>query len=423
MKVYLLLMVVAMAVTLLCTPMLRRLALTFRILTPLRERDVHVVPTPRLGGVAIATGFEVAVIIGYAIPYLRPLYDDSVIWAVAVGVVAICLLGVIDDIWDLDWMTKMAGQILITAVMAMQGVQLISFPIFGVTIGSSRLSLIVSVILMVAIINAVNFVDGLDGLAAGIIAIGGLSFFFYSYILARQFGATSYATVAAVIVIALAGCCIGFLWYNFHPASIFMGDSGAMVLGLIMSSAAIIVTGQINPSRLTDSVSLAGFLPIIVPIAVVLIPTLDLVITSTSRMLHGKSPFAADRTHLHHRLLVRGHSHRGVVMIMWTWTAYFCISALSLMLVPLWMTIVWLIIAGIAVVWISWVQFPGKRAAGPGPGTPDGSRLIDDGIQVISRPQGVEVLGTEGLFGKESVEENTPEPQKSLDEPENPPGG
>lgn len=363
-KVYLLLMAVSCAVTMLCTPIVRRLAVTFHVLTPLRERDVHAVPTPRLGGVAMTIGFEVALILGYAIPYLRPLYADSVMWAVAFGVAAMCLLGIVDDIWELDWMIKMAGQIIITAVMAIKGVQLISFPIFGVTIGSSRLSLIVSVILMVALVNAVNFVDGLDGLAAGILGIGGLSFFFYSYFLARQVGAASYATSAAVIVIALAGCCVGFLWYNYHPASIFMGDSGAMVLGLIMASSAIIVTGQVNPIQLGENTVAAGFLPIIVPIAVVMIPTLDLVITAAGRVLRGKSPFTADRTHLHDRLLTRGHSHRGVVTIMWAWTAYFCIVAL-LLLFSVRFALIWLVVAGVAVCVITWFQFPGQRRSHP----------------------------------------------------------
>lgn len=394
MRVYLLLMFFAMGASLLLTPTVRRFALTFDVLTPLRERDVHIVPTPRLGGVAITAGFGLALVLGSRINYLRPIYADNIVWVVLVGAAAICLLGAVDDVWELDWMAKFGGQIIITGWMAFNGVQLITFPIFGLTIGSARLSLVVSVLVMLTIINAVNFVDGLDGLAAGVIVIGALGFFLYSYLLSRMMHAQSYATVAAVIMIALVGASIGFLWFNFHPASIFMGDAGSMVLGLVMAAAAIIVTGQVNPMLLEEVNPFAALLPLLLPLVVVAIPLVDLVITAAGRLLQGKSPFVADRTHLHDRLLELGHSHRGVVVILYAWTGLASGVGVGLLLFP--PARVFLAAAAAAVVLIiaSLFVFPGvgsrwgfRVRTSPGGGVYGGAVLVDDGIEVISRPK------------------------------------
>lgn len=390
MRVYLLLLFISLASTLLLTPLVRRVALGLNVLTPLRDRDVHTVPRPRLGGLALTGGIVLTLVVGYSIPFLRPVYEFSpALWAVLGGSVAICLLGAIDDIWELDWLAKLAGQFIIAGAMAMMGVQLINIPLFGVTIGSPRLSILLSTLILVAVMNAVNFVDGLDGLAAGVIGIGSLGFFIYSYLLTRLMGAPSYATGAAVVTIALAGVCIGFLWFNFHPASIFMGDSGAMVLGLVLGSAAIIVTGQLNPALLAEHSVVTSWMPLILPMAVLVIPLADLVITPVLRMLHGKSPVTADRTHLHDRLLIAGHSHRGVVLILYAWTALACGTAIALILLPLSTVLIWAIPLLVVVTAATLYQFPGRRGKRPvhrGAGTPGGSVVIDDGVQVISRP-------------------------------------
>lgn len=390
MRVYMLLLVFAAATSILLTPAVRRAALTFRVLTPLRERDVHVVPTPRMGGIAITGGFAAALFLGRAIPYLEPAFRGSVVWAVLGGAIAICVLGVVDDVWELDWMAKLAGQLIICSVMAMNGVQLISFPLFGITIGSSRLSILVSVLVMVTIVNAVNFIDGLDGLAAGVITIGAAAFFTYSYLLSRSTGAHTYATSAAVLMIAVVGGCLGFLWYNFHPASIFMGDAGAMVLGLLMGAAGIIVTGQINPTLLGEHAVLTAILPLLLPFVVIIIPVLDLVLTALRRLLQGKSPFIADRTHLHDRLLDRGHSHRGVVLNLYGWTAIACACGVSLLVVKPWIVLVGTLVAALLMGILTWVTYPG--ASRKSSTSADGAKgpkdsLIDDGIAVISRPQ------------------------------------
>ncbi|WP_099331649.1 MraY family glycosyltransferase [Actinomyces minihominis] len=390
MRVYLLVLLTALAVTLILTPVVRRLALSLNILTPLRARDVHAHPIPRLGGLAMTGGILAAFVLGYSIPYLRPIYDSSpTLWSVALGAIAIALLGAVDDIWELDWLTKLTGQILIAGGMAIGGVQLISIPIFGVTVGSAWLSVLVSTLILVAIINAVNFVDGLDGLAAGVIAIGSLSFFAYSYTLTRLMGATSYATAAAVVTVALAGACIAFLWFNWHPASIFMGDSGAMVLGLMLGSATIIVTGQVNPGLLAEQSVVTPWVPVILPLAVLLIPISDLVITPLLRMVHGKSPMTADRTHLHDRLLQHGHSHRGVVLILYAWTTWACVVAVSFVLLPAVIVLAWAIPLAVLVILATAFQFPGSsrsRRRVRGAGVPGGTVATDDGQTVIARP-------------------------------------
>lgn len=391
MRVYMLVLLTALATTLILTPVVRRIALSMNVITPLRERDVHAYPIPRLGGIAITGGIVVALVFGNSVPFLHAVYRSSpVLWAVLGGAVAITILGVIDDIWELDWLAKLTGQILITGVMAMSGVQLINIPIFGVTIGSTRLSVLLSVLLLVAIINAVNFVDGLDGLAAGVMAIGSMGFFTYSYLLSRIMGAPSYATSAAVVTVALAGAAVGFLWYNYHPASIFMGDSGAMVLGLMLGSATIIVTGQVNPAILREQSAITSWVPLILPTAVLVIPLADLVITPLARILRGKSPVGADQSNLHYRLLARGHSHRGVVMLMYTWTLLACVVAVTLIIFPPSAVWRWGVAALVVLVAATSLQFPGASRKhvlpGRGAGVPGGRFVEDDGQTVISRP-------------------------------------
>ena len=362
MKVYLLLGVIAMALTILLTPVVRWTCLRFNILPPLRGRDLQKTPIPRLGGIAMTIALIVTMLVASRIPYMAPLFTTTVPWAVMAGAAAMCILGIIDDIIELDWMAKLGGQVLIAGGMAFGGVQLASFPIFGITLGSSRLWLFVSVFFIVGIMNAVNFIDGLDGLAAGMIAIGAGSFFVYSYIVTRLMGAASYATTASLIVIALLGVCAGFLWFNFHPSSIMMGG-GAETMGLVLASAGIIVTGKIDPTLLGRQQMIVSALPLILPLSVIFMPVLDLVVTSIRRMSRGKSPFVADRSHFHDRLLVAGHSHRGVVAILWMWTAIVCVPAVGLLVFQWWSIAFVAVIAAAVGVAVTTREFPKEDTA------------------------------------------------------------
>ncbi|WP_420110699.1 MraY family glycosyltransferase [Pseudactinotalea sp.] len=360
MRIYLLLMAVAAVVTFLATPLARVLAQRTHAITAVRDRDVHTVPVPRLGGLAMLIGFACTLTIASQMPFLQPLFTGSterLPWAILVSATVVCLLGVADDIWDLDWLTKLVGQVLAAGFLAWQGVQLIQFPIFGLTIGSSRLSLVVTVLVVVVAINAVNFVDGLDGLAAGVIAIGGTAFFAYTYILTRGDTPSDYSDLPTTIMACVVGVCLGFLPHNFFPARIFMGDSGAMFLGLTMSAASIYLTGQIDPARLDTA--FPAFVPILLPVAVLILPLLDMGLAVIRRLKAGTSPFHPDRMHLHHRLLDFGHSHRRAVLIMYIWTAVLAFSAVSLAIpgVPVPVLVVG-IAAGIALAVWATVRLP-----------------------------------------------------------------
>lgn len=357
MKVYVLLMVVAGALTVLLTPLVRWACLRWGIVPKLRSRDIQSTPIPRLGGIAITIALVITMLISARIPYMSPLFETNAAWAVVVGALAMCILGVVDDVVELDWLTKLSGQILIAGSMAFNGVQLVSFPIFGVTIGSSRLSLMLTVFLIVGIMNAVNFIDGLDGLAAGVVGIGAAAFFVYSYVLTRIMGAASYATTASLAVITLVGVCLGFLWFNFHPSSIMMGG-GSETMGLVLAAAGIIITGQVDPSVLGGQQLLVSFLPLLLPISVICVPIGDLVVTTIRRMLRGKSPFHADRSHFHDRLLARGHSHRGVVAILWMWTALVAFPPVAI-LVHDWKRVALCALPALALgIWLTASEFP-----------------------------------------------------------------
>jgi UDP-GlcNAc:undecaprenyl-phosphate GlcNAc-1-phosphate transferase len=339
-KVYLILMAIAALLAYVATPAMRHLAFRTGAVTAVRARDVHTTPTPRLGGVAIFVGIASGIVFASAIPFLDPIFNaNRQAWAVLAGAALVCAVGIADDIWDLDWMAKLAGQVLAALIMAWGGVQLVSFPIAGLTIGSSYVSLVVTVVVVVVAINAVNFVDGLDGLAAGMVAIGGLAFFTYTYVLARSASPGDYSSLATLILAVLVGACIGFLPHNVHPARIFMGDSGSMVLGLTIAAAAIIVTGAIDPEIVSERERIPAFIPIVLPLMVVAVPLVDMFLAVIRRMLKGQSPFAPDAHHLHHVLLRHGHTHRWAVGVMYLWTFVLSFGTVSLVFLPGWQSV------------------------------------------------------------------------------------
>lgn len=341
MRAYLLVLVVAAAVTYLLTPVALRVALRIHAFAPVRARDVHTHPMARLGGTAMFAGVAVSFAVAGQMPFLHGVFaQNHAALAVLTAAFVVCVLGVADDLWDLDPLTKFAGQILAAGVMAWQGVQLVTLPIGGLTVGSSRMSLFLTVFAVVGTINAVNFIDGLDGLAAGVVAIGGMAFFVYTYLLARGSNPDDYASLATMIVAALIGACLGFLPHNFHPAAIFMGDCGSMLIGLMLAASAISVTGQVDPTVVSRSQIVPVFMPIILPVAVLLLPLTDLVLAVVRRVRAGTSPFSADRLHLHHRLLALGHSHEEAVLILYLWAAVLSFGTVSLAFVPWWVVAV-----------------------------------------------------------------------------------
>ncbi len=236
MREYLLVFVIAAAVTYLLTPWARGSAIRVGAISAVRARDVHATPIPRLGGVAILAGFWAAALVAYRLPHLSQIYDGPEIRGVLIGATLITLVGALDDIRELDWLTKLAGQIIAAGAMAFFGVQLLSVPLFGVTVLPGPVLLALTIAIVLVATNAVNFIDGLDGLAAGIVAIASLAFFLYAYQLSRTYNPPNVFSTATFITAALLGCCVGFLPHNFNPARLFMGDSGALLLGQLLAS-------------------------------------------------------------------------------------------------------------------------------------------------------------------------------------------
>ncbi|MBO5633653.1 MAG: undecaprenyl/decaprenyl-phosphate alpha-N-acetylglucosaminyl 1-phosphate transferase [Aeriscardovia sp.] len=329
MRVYLFIALIAAVVTFIATPPIRLLAIKVGAIGQIRARDMHTTPTPRMGGVAMLIGFAVALCFARSAPWISRVFprSDNQSWIILAGAAMICALGVCDDIWDLDWMLKMSGQILIAVFVSWKGVQIVSLP-WGTTLitASPSLSMAITALLIVTSINAVNFVDGLDGLAAGIVAIGGLAFATYSYILSRS--QPSFASMATLLDVILVGVCIGFLIHNWHPASIFMGDSGSMLLGYLVTCASVVLTGHFDPSTMHSGVAMPAFMPILLPILVLFIPVLDMCMAIIRRTSHGQSPMHPDRMHLHHRMIRIGHTVRGAVLIMWGWAFVIAFSSI-----------------------------------------------------------------------------------------------
>lgn len=361
MRAYLFIVVITAIVAYLVTPMVRRIAERGLIFSPLRERDVHSVPTPRLGGVAMFAGVIVGLLFASQTPFLAELFlDPAPIIGVAGAATVLCLLGVVDDIWDLHWLPKLAGQALAAGFMALNGVALLSIPFETVIIGSPRMSIVLTVFVVLVTINAVNFVDGLDGLAAGVVTIGGVAFFAYSYLLARDTSPDSYANLASLIIAVLVGACLGFLPHNFNPARIFMGDSGSMLIGLLLAASTIRVTGQVDPALLGSERVLATYMPVILPIAVMALPLIDLFLAVIRRLLAGKSPFSADAKHLHHRMLRLGHSQKRAVLIMYLWTVIFAFGSVSFLVLEPQVAVPVIVVALLATLTLTFFPFARK---------------------------------------------------------------
>ncbi|MCA1824251.1 MAG: glycosyltransferase family 4 protein [Mycobacteriales bacterium] len=323
MREYSLVFAVAAAVTYLLTPLVRRGALRWHALAQPRDRDVHAIPTPRLGGVAMYAGVVAALLVARALPALSTTFKTSSDpRGVLIGGALICGIGVLDDRWGLDALTKLAGQILSAGVMVLLGVQLLFIWLPTGTLYSldQNLAVPATVLLALAMVNSVNVIDGLDGLAAGVVAIAAAAFFAFSYqlsVVQHQ----SFAAPSTLICAVLVGVCVGFLPHNFNPARIFMGDSGSMLIGLMLAAATTSATTRVDYGALSGSNVASFFVPILLPALVLLVPFVDLLLAIVRRMRAGRPVFSPDKEHLHHRLLEIGHSHRRAVLIMYFWSA------------------------------------------------------------------------------------------------------
>ncbi|MEO5835052.1 MAG: MraY family glycosyltransferase [Nakamurella sp.] len=330
---YALVFLTAVAVTYLTTGVVRLMATRIGAVSAIRERDVHQVPTPRMGGVAVYLGVAAAVLMGYNLPALSEAFRaNTEILGVLVAGGVICVVGAIDDRFDLSAVTKLAGQVLAAGLLVLFGVQWVVLPgpDSGVTYVLGRdQAVILTVLLAVLLTNAMNFIDGLDGLLAGVAFISALAAFTFSLYALNRSGNPGLAQ-PPFIAAALAGACLGFLPHNFFPARIFMGDSGSMFIGVTMAAAVTSTAGKIDPSILGARSSIALLAPLIVALAVVFIPLLDFFLAVARRTRAGRSPMSADKKHLHHRMLQIGHTHRQAVLIFYFWALVFAGGAVSL---------------------------------------------------------------------------------------------
>ena len=309
----------------LLTPYARVLALKFGAVAQIRARDVHTEVTPRWGGIAIWLAIMLSVLIASQLKLLSKAFlQDQQIRGICLAATVICLLGVFDDKWGLDAITKLAGQTLAAAILVYFGVQLLWLPINGVTMLPTSLGQLITIFIILVTINAVNFIDGLDGLAAGIVAIAAGCFFAFAYLLSVVYNFDR-AGAPSLITAIMLGACLGFLPHNAYPARIFMGDSGSMVLGLLLGVAAITLTGQIDANAIATQNFAPTVVPLLLPFAVLAIPVIDLSLAIIRRTRAGRSPFAPDKGHLHHKLLRRGHSHRSATFALYLWTILFAL--------------------------------------------------------------------------------------------------
>lgn len=335
MKQYVFTIILTATITFIMSWVVWQLSLRFKLYPGIRERDVHTTPTPRLGGVAMFLGIAAAIGVSAANPFFSIMWvPPQTMWAVLGAALLIAVIGVIDDLWDLDWMIKLGAQFLAAGIITVVGgLQILALPLGDMIIFSSWLSIAVTMFAIVVVMNAVNFIDGLDGLVAGVCLIANGVFFAYSYILTRDTGASSYFNLASFLAAVAIGACLGFLPLNWSPAKLFMGDSGALVMGLLMATAAISLTGQMSSAAMDSeefgrSQLLGAFIPILLPIVVVMLPLLDFGLAVFRRMRAGRSPFAPDRKHLHHRMLDLGHRDRDAVIIFYAWTAVISLAVL-----------------------------------------------------------------------------------------------
>ncbi|WP_371780345.1 glycosyltransferase family 4 protein [Streptosporangium subroseum] len=398
MREYLLMALVAAAMTYLLVPLVRVFAIRIGAMPEVRDRDVHTTPTPRLGGLAMYGGLVAGLLIANELPYAGgKLAEGKTVIALIVAGGLITLTGFLDDWWGMDALIKLAGQIGAAGILVAFGINLPWIPLpsslGGTVILDSTLSPLITILIVIVMINAVNFVDGLDGLAAGIVGIAAMATWTYSVALSKDYGDSS-INVTAVITSVLIGMCLGFLPHNFHPAKIFMGDTGAMLIGLVLASTMITVTPL-------DSSNINRFpvvLPLIVPIAILVLPLLDLIMAVVRRTSNGLSPFAPDRGHLHHRLLDVGHSHRRSVLIMYTWTFLFAFTVVGLSIegVPLVLFPLTVLLAVGVLVMMSLPRWRARREAngsGGGPGAHTGRRSRHGAVPTQSPPLPPEAPG------------------------------
>jgi UDP-GlcNAc:undecaprenyl-phosphate GlcNAc-1-phosphate transferase len=300
----------ALGVVLILTPAVGRFARILGVVDqPGEARRLHLRPIPRLGGIAL--------LLGIFVPALAFLQLGGAYRGILLGAAIATCVGVVDDFRGLPWWGKLGGQVAAAAVAVGSGVEVdrFTFPFLGIQDLPAWVGVPATLIWIVAIMNMVNFLDGMDGLAAGICAIAGSTF----AVIALSLGKPQAAILSAIV----AGACFGFLRHNFYPARIFMGDSGAMLLGFILATLSV-------QGLLKTAATVALFFPLLV----LAIPIVDTSFVLAKRLKYRRPLYEADRTHLHHRFANIGFSQRRAALYMYAWCALLAGAALATRFIP-----------------------------------------------------------------------------------------
>lgn len=329
---------VTVATTFVATGLWRIVALRRNYVHAPDERRVHTRITPTLGGVGMLAGFVVGMATAWSMGAFSDVFSATTEpLGLVLAVLVMHAVGAVDEVRKspggstylhdgLSAPAKMAGMVLAGSILSLAGVTILHFRVpFGEVLGlgdlfvlSPDLSALLTVVWVLGMANAINFIDGLDGLAAGIVAIAAGAFFLYSDLLVSE-GLITSANMGPLVAVLVLGMCLGFLPWNVHPARIFMGDNGALMLGLLMAASTISVGG-----RSDDPFSGQAFFfyaPLFIPLVILGVPIIDTAVSIVRRAIRRSNPTIADKDHLHHRLVRLGHGQWRSVVILWTWTA------------------------------------------------------------------------------------------------------
>jgi len=323
---YAVLLVVAAASTWVLTFPARRIALRIGYVAQPDARKVHQRVTPQSGGVAMFLGMLVAWAVAASVPALAPLFrGSSEPLGLLLGAAVIFAVGLIDDFRDMSAPAKVAGEVLAATVLYFMGVTWFQFkiPAAGFLLLSPEWTPLLTALWVIAITNAVNLIDGLDGLAAGVVAIASGALAVYGFHL-QHLGNLPVDNIGPLIAVVTCGICLGFLPHNFHPAKIFMGDGGALLLGLLMAASTMLIGGR-SAGTVGGEAARSGqtyffFAPLFIPFFILGVPIVDMAFAFIRRTANRTGFSTPDKNHLHHRLLRLGHGHRRSVLILWAWT-------------------------------------------------------------------------------------------------------
>ena len=320
---YIAVAVVGAVITLIANRPARAISLQVGYTAMPGDRKVHQNITPYGGGGAVLVGVCVALLFGFLIPVLRGVIVSShEMLGVLLATGVIFVVGVLDDFRDMSAPAKVAGQFLAASILYFSGATMyqLKLPFAGFIVLGPSILPIITAVWVFALCNAINLIDGLDGLAAGIVAIASGTLCVYGLRL-EDLGLLPTTNVGPLIAALTCGICIGFLRDNFHPAKLFMGDAGALMLGLLMSASTMVIGGRTPP---TSGVTFFFFAPLLIPVFILGVPLVDAVWAFVRRTASGQGFHTPDKDHIHHRLMRLGHGHRRTVIILWAWTALLC---------------------------------------------------------------------------------------------------